>query len=206
MIDDMGYHLKAWYDLLNNELNAGLSWEQVKAQMYGKNRELLIRVFGEGHLDEERMDALSFEKEKRYQQTYLPDLKLIAGLENFMNKARDRKIPMAIGSAAIPFNIDFILDNLHIRDRFAAIVSANDVEVSKPHPETFLKAAALLQVQPHDCVVFEDAPKGVEAALNAGMKAVVLTTMHGEEDFADYSNILVFVKDYEDPILEKLFE
>lgn len=206
MIDDMGYHLKAWYDLLNNELNAGLSWEEVKAQMYGKNRELLIRVFGEGKLEEERMDALSFEKEKRYQQAYLPDLKLIAGLEAFMNKARERKIPMAIGSAAIPFNIDFILDNLHIRDRFAAIVSANDVEISKPHPETFLKAAQILQVPPHECVVFEDAPKGVEAALNAGMKAVVLTTMHGEEDFADYSNILVFVKDYEDPILEKLFD
>ncbi len=51
------------------------------------------------------------------------------------------KIPMAIGSAAIPFNIDFILDQLNIRKYFCAIVSADDVEISKPHPETFLKAA-----------------------------------------------------------------
>ena len=206
MIDDMEYHVKAWYTILNNDLKAGLSWPQVREQMYGKNSELLVRVFGEGKLDETRRNELSFEKEKRYQETYLPNLQLIPGLETFMDRARTNKIPMAIGSAAIPFNIDFVLDNLDIRDRFAAIVSADDVAVSKPHPETYLKAAERLQVQSHDCVVFEDAPKGVEAALNAGMKAVVLTTMHAQEAFADYSNILVFVGDYKDPILDKLFD
>src|SRR5437773_7625254 len=125
-------------------------------------------------------------------------MQLIPGLDAFMNKARANKIPMAIGSAAISFNIDFVLDNLHIRDRFDAIVSADDVIISKPHPETYLKAARLLGVPACDCIVFEDAPKGVEAALNAGMKAVVLTTMHTEEEFEAYSNILVFVRDYED--------
>ena len=205
MIDDMEYHVKAWYDILNNDLKADLSWPQVREQMYGKNSELLVRVFGEGKFDETRMNELSLEKEKRYQQTYLPNLQLIAGLEAFMNRARTSKILMAIGSAAIPFNIDFVLDNLGIRDRFDAIVSADDVAVSKPHPETYLKAAELLQVQAHECIVFEDAPKGVEAALNAGMKAVVLTTMHSQEEFAAYSNILVFIRDYEDPILDKLF-
>jgi len=205
MIDDMEYHVNAWYDILNNDLKAGLSWPQVREQTYGKNSELLVRVFGEGKLDDARMNELSFEKEKRYQQTYLSSLQLIPGLESFMNRARANKIPMAIGSAAVRFNIDFVLDNLHIRDRFAAIVSADDVAISKPHPETFLEAARLLGVSSCDCVVFEDAPKGVEAAMNAGMKAVVLTTMHTAEEFEAYSNILVFVKDYEDPILTKLF-
>jgi len=206
MIDDMEYHVKAWYNILNNDLKAGLSLPQVREQMYGKNSELLVRVFGEGKLNETRMNELSFEKERRYQETYLPNLQLIPGLDAFMNKASANKIPMAIGSAAIPFNIDFVLDNLHIRDRFTAIVSADDVAKSKPHPETYLKAAEHLQVQPHDCIVFEDAPKGVEAALNAGMKAVVLTTMHDQEAFSAYSNILVFVMDYKDPLLDKLFD
>ena len=183
MIDDMEYHVKAWYDILNNDLKAGLSWPQVREQMYGKNSELLDRVFGEGKFTSGRVTELSFEKERRYQQAYLPHLQLIAGLEAFMKKAKDNHIAMAIGSAAIPFNIDFVLDNLHIRDNFAAIVSADDVAVSKPHPETYLKGAAMLGVQPQDCIVFEDAPKGVEAALNAGMKAVVITTMHGGKNF-----------------------
>ncbi len=206
MIDDMEYHVKAWYDILNNDLNAGLSWTQVREQMYGKNSELLVRVFGEGKFDDARMNELSFEKERRYQQTYLPNLQLINGLDAFMTKASEKNIAMAIGSAAIPFNIDFVLDNLHIRNRFSAIVSADDVVISKPHPETYLKAAKLLGVQPNECIVFEDAPKGVEAAQNAGMKAVVLTTMHSADEFSAYSNIIAFVKDYTDPNLDNLFE
>ena len=49
MVDDMKYHTDAWYHVLNEDLHAGLSREQVKKEMYGKNGELLIRVFGENH-------------------------------------------------------------------------------------------------------------------------------------------------------------
>jgi beta-phosphoglucomutase len=205
MIDDMEYHAKAWSGILNDDLKAGLSPEQVKKQMYGKNSEVLTRIFGEGRFTQQQMDELSIEKEKRYQQAYKPQLKLIAGLDKFLEMAKQRGVAMAIGSAAIPYNIDFVLDNLHIRHYFKAIVSADDVTTSKPDPETFLKAAQQLHVAPGACVVFEDAPKGVESAANAGMRTVVLTTMHGEEEFKSYSNILSFVKDYNDPWLEKLF-
>ena len=88
----------------------------------------------------------------------------------------------------------------------SAIVSADDVKNSKPDPETFLKAAELLGVDPSNCIVFEDAPKGVESAQNAGMKCVVLTTMHEEHEFSQYNNILFFVEDYtESEKLESLF-
>ena len=105
---------------------------------------------------------------------------------------------MAIGSAAIPFNIDFVLDGLQLRKYFPVVVSAQDVATSKPDPETFLKAAFQLGVPSSGCVVFEDAPKGVEAAANAGMHCVVITTMHPPEEFEQYSNILFFIKDYTD--------
>jgi beta-phosphoglucomutase-like phosphatase (HAD superfamily) len=89
-----------------------------------------------------------------------------------------------------------VLDNLNIRHYFKTIVSADDVTISKPHPETFLKAAKLLGVDAANCLVFEDAPKGVEAAQNAGMSSVVLTTMHEKEEFAGYNNIIRYTKDY----------
>lgn len=103
---------------------------------------------------------------------------------------------MAIASAAIPFNIDFVLDNLKIRDYFAAIVSANDILISKPNPETFLKAASLLGVDPKNCLVFEDTPKGVESAQNADMKAIVLTTTHQPVEFDYLTNIVGFAPDF----------
>ena len=204
MIDDMAFHVKAWYHLLNDELGAGLSEEQVKVQMYGKNSEVMDRIFGKGHFSVEEADRLSLEKEKRYQAAYLPHLKLIEGLPDFLETARQMHIPMAIGSAAMPFNINFVLDNLHLRKYFSAIVSANDVEYSKPHPETYLKAAALLQIAPDDCLVFEDAPKGVEAALNAGMQSVVLTTMHEKDEFSQYPNVIHFIEKYSNAFIQKL--
>ncbi|HUQ96790.1 MAG TPA: HAD family phosphatase [Chitinophagaceae bacterium] len=205
LINDMEFHIQAWHTLLNNELGATLNWAEVKREMYGKNSELLVRVFGAGHFSDAEMEQWSVEKERRYQQEFAPHLKTIDGLDAFLKTAADAGIRMAIGSAAIPMNVDFVLDGLHLRPYFDAVVTAADVTHSKPNPETFVKAARQLHIAPADCVVFEDAPKGVEAALNAGMKAVVLTTMHGEEAFARYPNIVAFVRDYTDPVLQQLF-
>lgn len=205
VIDDMHYHAKAWYHVLNDDLNANLTWDEVKVQMYGKNGEVLARIFGEGYFPEDEVEKLSKEKERRYQEEYRPHLKLISGLDNFLAMAKEHHIEMAIASAAIPFNIDFVLDNLGIRHYFNAIVSAADVTKSKPHPETFLKAAQLLGAKPTDCIVFEDAPKGVEAAQNAGMQCVVITTAHPEVDFSQYNNIITFIKDYNDPYIVNYF-
>ena len=151
-----------------------------------------------GSLLMRKWTRLSLEKEKRYQQEFLPHLKLLPGLAEFLEKAYQKGIPMAIGSAAIPFNIDFVLDKLDIRHYFKAIVSADDVVFSKPHPETFLKAAQLLNVEPTDCLVFEDVPKGAEAAQNAGMNTVVLTTTHEPEEFDQLQNVLHFSADFTD--------
>jgi len=205
IINDMEFHIRAWTGILNEYLHAGLSPEQVKSQMYGKNSELLIRVFGEGRFTNEEMEYWSIEKEKRYQEEYRPHLRLIAGLADFLESAYAKKIPMAIGSAAIPLNIDFILDELNIRQYFSAVVSADDVVISKPDPETFLKAAGLLNTAPGACMVFEDAPKGVEAARNAGIPCVVLTTMHSRNEFSASDHIAEFIRDYTDPFIQELF-
>lgn len=196
VIDDMHYHAAAWFDILNNDLGASLTWEEVKVQMYGKNDELLIRIFGVNHFSQERIKELSVEKERRYQQAYLPQLKLMEGLQQLLDQSKAAGIKMAIGSAAIPFNIDFVLTNLKLYKYFPVVVSADDVLISKPNPETFLKCAELLGVEAKDCIVFEDAPKGVESAYNAGMSCFVLNTTHPKEDFAAYDNIIGFAKDY----------
>lgn len=194
MIDDMDYHINAWHRILN-ELGANLNLERVKAECYGKNNELLERIFP-GRFSEEEKNRMSIEKETEYQQLFKPHLKLLPGLHDFLQKAKERNIKMAIGSAAIMFNIDFVLDNLNIRHYFDAIVSADDVSLSKPNPETYLLCAKQLNILPQDCLVFEDAPKGVEAAANAGMDCFVLTTMHEKNEFEGYRNIIGIEKDF----------
>jgi len=193
MIDDMDYHIKAWHRILN-ELGAAISLERAKEECYGKNYELLERIFPGRFSDEEKYN-MSLEKEKQYQREFRPNLKLIEGLPGFLKASYEKGIKMAIGSAAIMFNIDFVLDGLNIRHFFDALVSADDVQHSKPDPETYLKCAELLNTAPGECLVFEDAPKGVESALRAGMDSVVLTTMHNKEEF-DQPNIIAFTENY----------
>jgi beta-phosphoglucomutase len=204
IIDDMEFHTKAWQHLFNNDLGATMSWEDTKKEMYGKNQEVLVRVFGSERFKQAEMDELSIEKERRYQKEFFPHLALIPGLAGLLEDAWQKHTPMAIGSAAIPFNIDFVLDNLNIRHYFKAIVSADDVKLSKPNPETFLNAAALLQMNPTDCLVFEDTPKGAETALNAGMKCIVLTTTHRQHEFDHLDNVLYFAPDYTDDYFKNL--
>jgi beta-phosphoglucomutase len=194
MIDDMSWHIKAWYRILN-ELGANIDYDRVKEECYGKNNELLDRVFP-GRFTEAEKNTISIDKETQYQLEYRPHLKLINGLDKFLKDAKDNDISMAIGSAAIRFNIDFVLDGLDIAHYFGAIISADDVKNSKPDPETYIKCAEKLGVDPADCIVFEDSPKGVESAARAGMRSVVITTMSDRDEFSQYDNVIEYISSY----------
>lgn len=206
MIDDMEFHRKAWYRVFVDDLGATLTEEEAKKEMYGKNEEVLDRIFGPGKFTPEQIDEIVEKKEQAYQDAFRPHLKLIDGLQIFLDKAKAHNIKLAIGTAAPKTNVDYAVDALDLRKQFPVIVGAEDVTTSKPDPEVFLKCAEALGVNPHNSIVFEDSPKGVEAAKRGGMKAVVLLTFHEPEDFKDLDNILFSVKDYTDPRLEELFK
>jgi beta-phosphoglucomutase len=201
MIDDMNYHITAWHRIFN-ELGSNISLEQTKMECYGKNSEVLERVFP-NRFSEAEKDKMSIAKETQYQKEFKPFLKLIDGLDIFLEEAHLQGIKMAIGSAAIMYNIDFVLDGLNLRHYFDAIVSADNVVHSKPNPETYLKCAALLNVAPEDCLVFEDSPKGTESAELAGMDSLAILTMHKKEEFYNKKNIK-FIDSYSLDILNTI--
>jgi beta-phosphoglucomutase len=195
MINDMPYHVKAWHRIAR-ELGSKLSIDEIKQECYGKNEEVLERIFPKRFTPEEK-GRIGFDKEVQYRTEFKPHLILIKGLDELLKRAYREGIKMAIGSAAIRSNVDFVLDGLQIRKYFDVIISADDVVHSKPDPETFIKCAGQLNIDCKDCLVFEDAPKGVEAAQNAAMDCIVITTMHNEVEFEDCKNIIAFIKDYE---------
>ena len=94
MIDDMKYHLEVWFEVITKELGANLTREEVRNQMYGKNEEVLIRIFGETRFKQFNFKAISQAKEERYQEVYKPHLKLLPGLTDFLQSAKERKIKM----------------------------------------------------------------------------------------------------------------
>lgn len=199
MVDDMPYHVDAWHKILT-ELGATISIEKTREECYGKNSELLERVFP-GRFSEEEKERIGAQKEKKYQEEFKPRLRLLDGLDSFLAHTKKAGIKMAIGSAAIMSNINFVIDGLHIRHYFDAVISADQVTLSKPEPETFMRCAEELGMSSGDCLVFEDAPKGVESAVNAGMDCVVLTTLHPKEEFKSFPNVVSFAKDYRDLVI-----
>ena len=200
----MPYHIKAWHRILT-DLGATISIEQMREECYGKNEELVERIFPGRFSDFEKTN-LGLAKEKKYQEVFRKDLRLIDGLHDFLNNANNAGIKIAIGTAAVMGNVDFVVDGVGIRHYIDAIVSANDVHWSKPHPETFLKCAEALGVAPSDCLVFEDAPKGVECAQNAGMDCTVITTLHQPEEFSTYKNVIGFISNFDDPFIKNLIK
>lgn len=194
MVNDMPYHIKAWHEKIM-ELGGDLTLEEMKHQCYGKNDELLERVFPGKFYLEDRIE-IGNAKEALYRIEFKPSLRLIDGLDHFLQIAHQQNIQMAIGSAAIMDNINFVIQNMDIAHYFKAVISANDVAKSKPHPETFLKCAKAIQVDPSHCLVFEDTPKGVECAMNAGMQCIVVLGEHHAQEFEQFENVKHYIKDY----------
>ncbi len=194
MVDNMMVHHRAWQKRLEEE-GLKLTLEQVIASCHGKNDDILLRLFGDKYTFEER-DRISAEKEANYREIFLPQLKLVDGLSQLLEEAYQMAIPMGIGTAARLENVNFVLDNLNIRHYFKAIVCDRDVTKGKPDPEVFFKVADLLGIAYKFNLVFEDSPTGAKTARNAGMKAIIITTTHQKEEFADFSNILTCENNY----------
>ncbi|MFM1972721.1 MAG: hypothetical protein RL185_1403 [Bacteroidota bacterium] len=195
MIHDMPYHVSAWHKVIQS-LGGALSEEAMKQECYGKGEEMLERIFPGKYSVQERI-KISEAKEAKYRADFLPELKLINGLEQTLQQASLLDIKMGIGSAANNLNIDFVVDHLAIRHFMQAIISGEMVKESKPHPETFIRCAAALGIATNHCLVFEDTPKGVACAANAGMDVFVLTTSHPIHDFEGFTNIIHFADDYQ---------
>ena len=194
MVDNMMVHHRAWQQKLA-ELGLNLTLDEVIATCHGKNDEILQRLFGEKYNFEER-DRISYEKEAVYREVFLKDLKLIDGLNDMLKTAFKMGIPMGIGTAARPENVDYVLDNLNIRHYFKAIVTSADVDKGKPDPSVFFMVADILGVKYSNCLVFEDSPTGAKTAVNAGMKTIILTTTHKAEEFSEFSSVLKCLPDY----------
>ena len=194
MVDNMMTHHRGWQRTLAN-YGLNLTLEEVMATCHGKNVELLERLFPGKYSLQER-ERIAMEKESEYREIFLSELELLPGLEALLEHARRLGIPMGIGTAAPRENVDFVLDNLEIRSFFQSVIVGDDVTHGKPHPEVFLRVAEALGAVPVDCLVLEDSPTGARTALNAGMKALILTTTHREAEFEGIDSVLRFLPDY----------
>ena len=144
-------------------------WREKLANGFGMGNDDIMRlVMPEEVIREKGLAALADEKEAIYREIYAPDIRPVEGLKELLERLRAAGIPCAVGSSGCKANVDFVLDSCAIRPYFDAAISGDMVSRCKPDPEIYLTAAAALGVSPADCVIFEDARAGFEAARRAG--------------------------------------
>jgi len=173
IIDTAHYHYIAWKRLAS-EFNINLTIE-ANESLKGVSRERsleLILEMGNIHLSEEERVKLADRKNSwfvEYIESIRPE-EIFTGVNELIQAIRDKGIKVALASSSK--NAPRVIERLKIRDLFDTMVDGTMVTHSKPDPEIFLLAAQKLGIIPHECVVFEDAEAGVEAALAAHMKCV----------------------------------
>lgn len=195
IVDNMGYHTRSWLEFFSRRGHAVDEAAFFAATAGRTGHEIMRQYLGEG-LAHDDVTSLIDEKEVLYREIYAPHLRAVEGFGALVGAAQAAGIKLAVGTAAPPCNVDFTLDGLGVRQQFDTVVGAADVKRGKPEPDVFLLAAERCGADPAHCIVFEDAPLGVEAARRAGMRCVVLTTTLPAEAFKAFDNVICIARDF----------
>lgn len=196
LIESTGVHTAAWEAYLARH---GIPSAGLMEKMLGKRNDQIVRVLWGPLITEEEVFRHGADKEQLYREMMAPvfERHIVPGVEGFVRAARSRGVPCALATNAEPANVDFVLDRLGLRDCFQVIVDGHQVRRPKPDPEVYLTAASRLGVAPHNCVIFEDSPGGLQAARASGGRVVAVLTTLKDAPEADLA-----VRDFLDPALE----
>ena len=193
-MDTAKYHYLAWKKLAN-ELGFEFTLEQnelFKGVSRKRCLEILLEI-GNIQASQEQFDRWMIEKNEDYLE-YIAKMdasEILPDVPRVLEFLKNKKVPIALGSASK--NAKPILEKVGLLHYFDSIVDGNNVTKAKPDPEVFLIAATNLQVVPQNCVVFEDAVAGIQAANNALMTSIGIgdsnTLTEANYNFKDFTEM-----------------
>jgi beta-phosphoglucomutase len=182
------YHYLAWKKLAK-ELGFDFT-ERDNERLKGVSRmaslEILLEIGGLS-FDDSIKDQLAAKKNANY-VNYISKMdasEILHGARECLLRLREKGIKTALVSASK--NALRILDNLQVAHLFDAVIDGNKALKAKPDPQVFLLAAQELSMEPNECVVFEDAEAGIQAAKTAGMFAVGI----GQPDALSNADVVI---------------
>jgi len=184
IIDDEHIHEAAFRQVLG-EIGHTLTPEEYREHYVGRtDREGLQDHLASKGAAVAGLDTLLATKSAAYHTRAAQGIQSFAGVREFVEKAAARGLQLAVVTSANQDEAVSVLESLDIARFMGCLVSGDDIDIGKPSPEGYLKAAAILGVKPSHCVVIEDAPNGVLAAKNAGMYCVGITNTHSRTSYS----------------------
>jgi beta-phosphoglucomutase len=175
IVDTAYYHYKAWKRLAN-ELGFDLTSQQ-NERLKGVSRmdslNILLEI-GSLVVNDAEKEKLAHQKNiwfNDFIERMLPE-EIFPGVRQLIEKLKLKGVKVALASSSK--NARTVIRRLQIENMFEVVVDGTMIIHTKPNPEIFLRTAQLIEILPDNCLVFEDAEAGVEAALAAGMKCVAV--------------------------------
>jgi len=204
MVDSMPAHARSW-EVFTRRHGIRMPVEEVLRKTTGRTGVECIRILMGEDIADARAVELINEKEALYRDFFSREFREVKGFREFARQALQRGLKLAVATAGDRNNIAFALGHLKLAQRPDAIVGGDEGLAGKPAPDLFLEAARRLQVPAAQCIVFEDAPFGIEAARRAGMRAVAVCTTHSPEELAG-PHVIAQANDYEELMNKKFLE
>lgn len=171
--DTATYHFQAWRQLAQH-LGFDLTEEQNESLKGLSRKKSILKLIEIGgiSLSEEEIERYMALKNEWYKEliSHMKEEETLPGAKNFLETCKRYGYLLALGSASK--NAQRIIETLNLTHYFKAIIDGTKVSASKPDPEVFLKGAKELGLAPQECIVFEDATSGVQAALNGGFHCI----------------------------------
>lgn len=182
LVDSAQAHRESW-KVLAEEIGIPFAKEDFDRTFGRQNRDIIPIALGIHEPD--RVAELGDRKEAIYRDLVRAEPPIVAGAIQLVRELHGMGVKLAVGSSAPSENVKLIVDAMGLDHCFHALVTGDEVEKGKPDPEVFLRCARKLSCDPARCVVVEDAPAGVDAAVHAGAKVVAVLIHHTADAFAD---------------------
>ncbi len=194
MVDSMPSHAQSWLVLAQRH-GIDVDLPDLMRRTTGRTGLECMRILFARDLSDAEALAYVQEKEALYREMFAPRFAEVLGFSAFAEAARARGLQIGVGTAGDRHNVAFVYANLKLHPLPSVAVGGDEGLPGKPEPAIFLEVARRLGVAPAHCIVFEDAPLGIEAARRAGMHAVGIGTGHSAAEL-DGPHVLAYAKHF----------
>lgn len=204
MIDSMGHHSQSW-ELFARQHDLRINLDDLMRRTTGRTGAECMRVLFERDMDDAEAWQLITQKEQIYRDLFAPVFAEVAGFKAFAAQTLAKGLKVGVGTAGDKHNIAFAMSHLKMSPPPHAVVGGDEGLPGKPEPAIFLEVAKRLNASASGCIVFEDAPFGIEAARRAGMRAVAVCSTHTPAQLAG-PHVIASVRDYHELINSNFLE
>ena len=177
--------------------------EEFNTYFHGRTNKDTLEYLKKRELTEEEVNELAQQKESIYRDLCKSDLskfKLAPGVERYLNYLKENNIPFTIATASEINNVNFFIKEFQLDKWFdiSKIVYDDGTFRGKPEPDIYLKASEALNIQPDNCIVFEDALSGVQSAQRAGVKEIIAVVPEGRKNIFENQPNLKIISAFDD--------